>query len=218
MSGTSLYDRLGGVYSIAAVIDHFSDALINNKLVGKTSKNTALAEWHSNQTGTRLAGLKFMRTLWVCALAGGPQKFTPSQPEFAQGCPFNLEAQHKKFHISPAEFTEVAAELTRSLDHFNVPAREKAEVLAAFGAHMSEVTHGSRPTEAYAPAPCPAQLGRNLWLPVSRWLPPGILPIMLIAIVIVLLLLLVFNMPKLNLAVHSTQQVQQPQWPKRRLW
>ena len=39
-------------------------------------------------------------------------------------------------------FDEVAAELGRSLDHFNVPEREKGEVLAAFAAHKSEVTEG----------------------------------------------------------------------------
>ena len=44
--------------------------------------------------------------------------------------------------ISPAEFDEVAAELARTLDAFNVPAAEKDEVLAAFAAHKAEVTEG----------------------------------------------------------------------------
>ena len=35
------------------------------------------------------------------------------------------------------------AERGRSLDHFGVPAREKDEVLSAFGAHKGEVTEGS---------------------------------------------------------------------------
>ena len=46
--------------------------------------------------------------------------------------------------ISSAEFDEVAAELARSLDFAKVPAREKAEVLAAFAAHKNEVTAGYR--------------------------------------------------------------------------
>ena len=37
----------------------------------------------------------------------------------------------------------MAAELTRSLDAFKVPEREKGEVLAAFAAHKGEVTEGS---------------------------------------------------------------------------
>src|SRR6187402_1224243 len=75
----SLYERLGGVFAIAAVVDHFSDAVVENPIVGKTSKNPALREWHTKNLG-RLPGLKFMRTLWVCAVAGGPFQFTPTRP------------------------------------------------------------------------------------------------------------------------------------------
>jgi hemoglobin len=53
-----------------------------------------------------------------------------------------LEEAHRELKISPAEFDEVAAELGRTLDFFNVPAPEKEEVLAAFAAHKGEVTEG----------------------------------------------------------------------------
>jgi hemoglobin len=43
----SLYERLGGVFSIASVVDHFSDAVVQNPIVGKTSKNPFLREWHT---------------------------------------------------------------------------------------------------------------------------------------------------------------------------
>jgi hemoglobin len=43
----SLYDRLGGVFAIAAVVDHFSDAVVANPIVGKTSKNPDLRKWHT---------------------------------------------------------------------------------------------------------------------------------------------------------------------------
>ena len=66
----SLYERLGGVFAIAGVVDHFSDAVVKNPIVGKTSKNPALREWHTKNLG-RLPGLKFMRTLWVCEVTGG---------------------------------------------------------------------------------------------------------------------------------------------------
>ena len=39
----SLYERLGGVFAISAVVDHFSDALVKNPIVGKNSKNLALS-------------------------------------------------------------------------------------------------------------------------------------------------------------------------------
>ena len=134
----SLYQRLGGVFAIAAVVDHFSDAVVQNPIVGKTSQNPALREWHTKNLG-RLPGLKFMRTLWVCEVTGGPFKFSPTKPGTTH---LGLEEAHRDLKISPEEFDEVAAELGRSLDFAKVPAREKKEVLAAFAAHKKEVTAG----------------------------------------------------------------------------
>jgi hemoglobin len=134
----SLYDRLGGVFAIAAVIDHFSDAVVKNPVVGQKSKNPRLREWHTKNL-TRLPGLKFQRTLWVCNVSGGPFQFTATKPGTT---PLGLEEAHRNLQISPAEFDEVAAELSRSLDFAKVPKREKGEVLAAFAAHKDEVTAG----------------------------------------------------------------------------
>src|SRR3978361_1015206 len=55
----NLYERLGGVFAIAAVVDHFSDAVVKNPIVGQKSKNPQLREWHTKSLG-RLPGLKFM--------------------------------------------------------------------------------------------------------------------------------------------------------------
>ena len=134
----SLYERLGGVFAIAAVVDHFSDAVVKNPIVGQKSKNPQLREWHTKNLG-RLPGLKFMRTLWVCNVSGGPFQFTATKPGTT---PLGLEEAHRDLRISPAEFDEVAAELGRTLDFVKVPKREKAEVLAAFAAHKDEVTAG----------------------------------------------------------------------------
>jgi hemoglobin len=137
----SLYERLGGVFAIAAVVDHFSDAVVQNPIVGKTSKNPALREWHTKNLD-RLTGLKFMRTLWVCEVTGGPFKFSPTKQGTTH---LGLEEAHRDLKISPEEFDEVAAELGRSLDFAKVPPREKGEVLAAFAAHKKEVTAGYTP-------------------------------------------------------------------------
>jgi len=138
MTEKSLYERLGGVFAIAAVIDHFSDAVVKNPIVGKTSRNPALRKWHTKSLD-RLPGLKFMRTLWVCAVAGGPFKYTPTKPGTTE---VGLEEAHRDLRILPEEFDEVAAELGRTLDFVKVPQREKEEVLAAFAAHKNEVTAG----------------------------------------------------------------------------
>jgi hemoglobin len=135
-----LYERLGGIFSIAAVVDHFSDAVVRNPVVGQASQNPTLREWHTRNLG-RLPGLKFMRTLWVANVSGGPYQYTPTRPGSTN---VGLEEAHRTLRISPAEFDEVAAELGRTLDHFDVPPREKGEVLAAFAAHKNEVTEGYR--------------------------------------------------------------------------
>jgi hemoglobin len=80
-----------------------------------------------------LPGLKFLRTLWLRAIAGGPFEYT--------GLP--LGDAHFDFKFTGAEFDDVAAVLADSLDHFNVPAGEKEEVLAAFAAYKPAVTAGS---------------------------------------------------------------------------
>jgi hemoglobin len=138
MSEVSLYDRLGGAFAIAAVVDQFSDAIVRNPIVGQESENPALREWHTNNLG-RLPGLKFMRTLWVCNVAVGPQQYAATKEG---STPLGLEEAHRELKISPAEFDEVAAELARTLDAFSVPEQEKGEVLAAFAAHKDEVTEG----------------------------------------------------------------------------
>jgi len=138
MAEKSLYERLGGVFAIAAVVDHFSDAVVKNPIVGQHSKNPQLREWHTKNLG-RLPGLKFMRTLWVCNVSGGPFQFAATK---TGATPLGLEEAHRNLRISPAEFDEVAAELGRTLGFFKVPKREKGEVLAAFAAHKDEVTAG----------------------------------------------------------------------------
>jgi hemoglobin len=138
MAEVSLYERLGGAFPIAAVVDHFSDALVHNPIVGQSSENPALRDWHNNSLG-RLPGLKFMRTLWVCTISGGPQQYAATKPGSTT---LGLEEAHRQLRISPDEFDEVAAELGRTLDHFGVPEQEKGEVLAAFAAHKGEVTEG----------------------------------------------------------------------------
>jgi len=139
MAEQSLYERLGGVFAIAAVVDHFSDAVVRNAVAGQGSDNPALREWHTAQLG-RLPGLKWMRTLWVCTVAGGPYTYVATKPGHDQVA---LEEAHRALGIAPEEFDAVAGELAKSLDHFKVPQREKDEVLAAFAAHKGEVTEGS---------------------------------------------------------------------------
>ena len=134
MAEQSLYERLGGVYAIAAVVDHFSDQLLKDPKV--VNANPELKEWHTVKYRERLPGLKFLRTLWVCAVAGGPFQYTAE----------SLRDAHFELHIPAEVFDEVSAELGRTLDHFKVPAREKEEALAAFNGQKADVSAGSKST------------------------------------------------------------------------
>jgi hemoglobin len=127
----SLYDRLGGIFPIAAVVNRFSDEIITNP---KLNVNPALKEWNETQAATRLPGLKWGRTLWIAALAGGPFKYN--------GLP--LDEAHHRFRLTQPEFEEVAAEILRALDYYQVPEREKQELATAYMQSMSEVVSSAQ--------------------------------------------------------------------------
>jgi hemoglobin len=126
----SLYERLGGIFAISAVVNRFSDEIITNP---KLNLNPALKAWNETEAPVRLPGLKFMRTLWVSSLAGGPFTYT--------GLP--LDEAHQDFHLTADEFAEVGAEIVRALDYYKVPEREKQELVAAYMTAMPEVVSSS---------------------------------------------------------------------------
>jgi hemoglobin len=135
MEEPTLYERLGGIFNIAAVISAFSDRLLENPKI--VDANPELHEWHTVTYHTRMPGLKWGRTWWLAMKAGGPFLYTGRE----------LRDAHWDLKISPEVFDEVAAELARTLDDFKVPEREKGEVLAAFAAERGEVSAGSQPGE-----------------------------------------------------------------------
>ena len=69
-SKPTLYDRLGGVYSIAAVVDNFIDRVMHNPVL---NANAAVDEAHHRVSA---AGFKYYVTEMVCWATGGPQKYT----------------------------------------------------------------------------------------------------------------------------------------------
>ena len=126
----SLYDRLGGIFAISAVVNRFSDEIITNP---KLNLNPALKEWNETEATVRLPGLKFMRSLWIASLAGGPFEYS--------GLP--LDEAHQDFHLTDEEFKEVGAEIVRALGYYKVPEREKQELVAAYMTAMSDVVSSS---------------------------------------------------------------------------
>ena len=139
MSEKTLYERLGGIYSIAAVTDHFVDALAEDPIVGENTKNEFLKEWYDNKMW-RAPGFKVLNTLWICEKAGGPQEYTSTKPNHAS---LDLEPTHYDMKLTSEEFDAAGDILANTLDHFDVPEKEKNEVLDAFVAHKNEVISGT---------------------------------------------------------------------------
>jgi hypothetical protein len=85
----SLYERLGGVFAIAAVVDHFSDAVVKNPIVGQKSKNPQLREWHTGSPRKNL--MKSQRRSdgpWISSRSvRRPKSWAPSRPTRARSPP-----------------------------------------------------------------------------------------------------------------------------------
>jgi len=66
----SLYDSLGGVYSIATVVDDLINRVTSDP---RLNSNPLVDEAHHRVPP---AGFKYLVTEMVCWAAGGPQKYT----------------------------------------------------------------------------------------------------------------------------------------------
>jgi len=55
MAEPTLYERLGGIFAIAAVVDSFSDRLLKNPTI--VQANPELHQWHTVTYPGRLPGL-----------------------------------------------------------------------------------------------------------------------------------------------------------------
>ena len=133
-----LFDRLGGFFGIAAVVDSFSDAILVNPVL---NENPALAEWNRTQAPTRLPGLKFGRTMWIAAMVGGPIKYT--------GLP--LEQAHDRFNITAAEFAEVGKQIVKALQAAGVSKADIDQTVCIYQTSMGDVVSSTDALEERTP-------------------------------------------------------------------
>src|ERR1043166_5602962 len=110
----SLYERLGGIYSIATVVDDFSDRVMTDP---RLNANPAVNEAHHKVPP---AGFKYLVTEMVGWASGGPQKYT--------GRP--MRESHQHLNITPGEWDAFMDDFQQALDRFKVPPREQAELKA----------------------------------------------------------------------------------------
>jgi hemoglobin len=109
---SSLYDRLGGVYSIATVVDDFIDRIMVDP---RLNANPRVDEAHHRVAP---AGFKYLVTEMVCWAAGGPQNYTGR----------SMKESHQEMLITAGEWEAFVDDLRQTLDKFRVPTAEQAEL------------------------------------------------------------------------------------------
>lgn len=110
----SLYDRLGGVYAIAAVVDDFINRIMEDPII---NANPLVDEAHQNMTAP---GFKYLVTEMVCWAAGGPQNYTGR----------SMADSHQHLKMNNAEWDSFMHALDQSLYKYNVPQAERSELVA----------------------------------------------------------------------------------------
>jgi hemoglobin len=123
----SLYDRLGGAYSIAAVVDDFIERLLVNDVL---NANPAIKEARER---VPKAGLKYRVTALVAQVTGGPEKYAGR----------SMKEAHAHLHITEAEWQAMVAEFKKSLDKFKVPAPEQKELIAIVESTKKDIVMGA---------------------------------------------------------------------------
>lgn len=110
----ALYDRLGGVYNIATVVDDLIDRVMGDP---RLNANPRVDEAHHRVSA---AGFKYLVTELVCESAGGPQHYTGR----------TMGDSHRHLMITDDEWQAFMDDLQQSFDRFEVPQPEQAELKA----------------------------------------------------------------------------------------
>lgn len=119
----TLYDRLGGVYSIAAVVDDFIDRIMEDP---RLNANPKVNEAHHRVSR---AGFKYLVTEMVCWATGGPQKYTGK----------TMRDSHSHLDITEGEWQAFLDDFRQTLDKFNVPTSEQAALFAIVNSTKSDI-------------------------------------------------------------------------------
>jgi len=122
----SLYERLGGIYSIACVVDDFIDRIMNDP---RLNANPAVNEAHHKVPPP---GFKYLVTEMVGWAAGGPQRYTGR----------SMRESHEHLNITPIEWEAFMDDFQQTLDTFSVPAREQEELKAIVNSTYGDIVIG----------------------------------------------------------------------------
>jgi len=119
----SLYERLGGVYSIATVVDDLIDRVMADP---RLNANPLVNEAHHRVPP---AGFKYLVTEMVCWAAGGPQRYTGR----------SMRESHQHLKITAAEWEAFLDDFQHTLDKFHVPEAEQDELKAIVASTRGDI-------------------------------------------------------------------------------
>lgn len=133
----TLYERLGGLDAITAVVESFRDTVAADDRI-----NLKFAR-------TDLARLRKMLIDQVCEATGGPCEYRGR----------SMKEAHAGMKVTKGEFDALVDDLVKTLNRFKVPSREQSELLAILGPLESEIVevHSNEVEtplpDAFQPAP-----------------------------------------------------------------
>jgi hemoglobin len=122
-SHPTLYERLGGVYSIAAVVDELINRVMDDP---RLNANPRVDEAHHRVSA---AGFKYLVTELVCWASGGPQHYSGR----------SMQESHRDLRITATEWDAFLDDLQRTLDKFGVPQAEQEELKAIVASTRAEI-------------------------------------------------------------------------------
>jgi hemoglobin len=119
----TLYERLGGIFAIATVVDDFIDRIMHDD---RLNANPAVNEAHHKVPP---AGFKYLVTEMVGMATGGPQTYTGR----------SMEDSHRHLTITPGEWEAFMDDFQQTLDKFAVPVDEQAELNAIVNSTYDDI-------------------------------------------------------------------------------
>jgi hemoglobin len=133
----TLYDRLGGLDAIKAVVDDF---------VGRVAADARINKKFARSNVERV---KIKIAEQICAATKGPCKYTG----------LDMKKSHKNMKVTEGEFNALVEDLVAALDKFKVPEKEKNELLGILGplkpqiVEVSGTATGTELPKNFKPAP-----------------------------------------------------------------
>lgn len=115
-SDVSLYQRLGGMPAVQAVVDDLVTRILADSRVNKWFAHAASDPEHAALYKAKLAD-------FICQATGGPCKYTG----------MDMMSAHAGRGVTADAFNSVVEDLVATLDKYKVPAKEKTQLLGILG-------------------------------------------------------------------------------------